>query len=377
MASYPYNDYHLPPRRSPGWISLWPWLVVFASLGFLAWYYWPRGNHPPTAVNLEPREIAPRGKYLPEELHNKEVYEKVKSSVVGINSMLLRRDRLHGDVMEIPRGTGSGFVWAKAGQGKGGFVVTNYHVIQNGEAADVTLEDGTSYHARLWNARPDQDLAVLWIDAPQDKLQPIPVGTSNDLWVGQRVYAIGNPFGVGQSLTIGIISALNRSIESVTGQPISGVIQTDASINPGNSGGPLLDSEGRLIGVNTAIASPSGASAGVGFAIPVDTVNKVVTELVNGKQMARAGIGVRLAPDAAARKQSIKGAWIYEVVPGDTADKAGLQNGDVIVALDDQAIPSREALVKALAGHKVGDKVQITFERDGERHTVDLTLQPI
>jgi S1-C subfamily serine protease len=195
------------------------------------------------------------------------------------------------NVQQVPRGTGTGFVWDASGH-----IVTNFHVIQGANGAKVTLADQTTFDAELVGAFPDRDLAVLRIEAPKDKLPPIAVGSSRDLMVGQRVYAIGNPFGLDQTLTTGIVSALNREIESFNSRTIRGVIQTDAAINPGNSGGPLLDSAGRLIGVNTQIASPSGASAGIGFAIPVDEVNRIVPRLIRDGRFVRPAIGVSAGP---------------------------------------------------------------------------------
>jgi S1-C subfamily serine protease len=220
------------------------------------------------ALAQQPRAVAPRGALGADEQANIELFRRVSPSVVHITTLETQRDMFSMNVMQVPRGTGTGFVWDAAGH-----IVTNFHVIQGGSGARVTMADQTSFQAKLVGAFPDRDLAVLKIDAPPSKLPPIAVGTSRDLQVGQRVYAIGNPFGLDQTLTLGIVSALNREIESFNGRTIRGVVQTDAAINPGNSGGPLLDSAGRLIGVNTQIASPSGASAGIGFAIPVDEVN--------------------------------------------------------------------------------------------------------
>jgi S1-C subfamily serine protease len=361
MSTY-YYDYPSPRQRSPGWLAFWPWLFVLAALGFLAWYYWPHG-----AVHVTMREVAAQDGYLPEELANKKVYETAKDSVVGINSFTLRRTSRN--VAEIPEGAGSGFVWDAHG-----FVVTNFHVIQHADTAEVILADGSSYTAKLWGAAPDNDLAVLKIEAPESKLKPIPIGSSKDLWVGQKVYAIGNPFGVGQSLTTGIISALNREIQSVTDRPIAGVIQTDASINPGNSGGPLLDSSARLIGVNTAIASPSGASAGVGFAIPVDTVNRVVTQLINDKKVVRAGLGVQLAAEQAKRG---KGALIANVLARGPAAAAKLSAGDLIVAIDDKPVSSNKQLYLALSEHKPGDQIKVTVQRGDERLEFTVALAPL
>jgi S1-C subfamily serine protease len=364
-----YYDYPPPRQRAPGCASLWPWLFVFAALGVLLWYYWP---HPqPGAVNIALREVAPQNGYLPEELANRQVYEKDKDSVVGIDSFTLRRRLGSRNVTEIPEGSGSGFIWDSRG-----FVVTNYHVIQHADAAEVHLADGATYTAKLWGAAPDHDLAVLRIDAPASKLKPISVGSSKDLWVGQKVWAIGNPFGVGQSLTTGIISALNREIQSVTNQPISGVIQTDASINPGNSGGPLLDSSARLIGVNTAIASPSGGSTGVGFAIPVDTVNRVVTQLINERKVVRAGLGVQLSADAA-RPAGRAGALVAAVLPRGPAAQAGVRPSDLITAIDDKPVSSNKQLFQILSERKAGDKVKVSVQRSEEHLEIPLTLAPL
>ncbi len=203
-----------------------------------------------------------------------DLYNRSKQSVVHITTTVLRRD-IYQNVTNVPEGTGSGFIWDDQGH-----VVTNYHVVRHAQGFNVLLADGSTYPGHLIGSVPDHDLAVLRIDAPKSKLRPIPVGNSDELQVGQRAFAIGNPFGLDQTLTTGIISALNRQIESVTHRALKGVIQTDAAINPGNSGGPLLDSASRLIGVNTAIYSPSGSSSGIGFAIPVNDVNRIVPQLI-------------------------------------------------------------------------------------------------
>jgi S1-C subfamily serine protease len=235
---------------------------------------------------------------------------------------------------------------------------------------------------------PDKDLAVLKIDAPANRLPAIPVGTSKDLQVGQSVFAIGNPFGLDQSLTTGVISALGREIESVTRRPIQGVIQTDAAINPGNSGGPLLDSAGRLIGVNTAIYSPSGASAGIGFAIPVDTVNRIVPELIRYGKVTRPGIGVQIAEDQIAERFGVNGVLVVDVVPGSAAAKAGLRPtrreasgrvrlGDVITAIDGKKVLSPNELYLTLENYKVGDAVNVSLMRDGKVVQAKLTLEAV
>lgn len=235
---------------------------------------------------------------------------------------------------------------------------------------------------------PDKDLAVLRIDAPASRLRPLPLGTSKDLLVGQRVYAIGNPFGLDQSLTTGVISALGREIESVTRRPIQGVIQTDAAINPGNSGGPLLDSAGRLIGVNTAIYSPSGASAGIGFAIPADTVNRIAPELIRHGRVIRPGLGIQIAEDQIAERLGVNGVLVVDVLPGGAAAKAGIRPtrreasgrvrlGDVIVAVDGKKTDSANDLYIALDQFRVGDDVTVTVLREGKTLQSKVTLEAV
>jgi S1-C subfamily serine protease len=269
------NSYDRYPHRYPWSAYLWPLLLLLGLGLVLAWRFWPRAPWTGLDPNAVPRAVTPRGDLAEDEKTTIAIFRQASPSVVHITTLALRQDAFSLDLFQIPRGTGSGFVWDQDGH-----VVTNYHVIQGADAARVTLADQSSWTARLVGAYPDKDLAVLMIDAPKNRLRPIPVGTSHDLQVGQKVFAIGNPFGLDQSLTTGVISALGREIESVTRQTIKDMIQTDAAINPGNSGGPLLDSAGRLIGVNTAIFSPSGAYAGIGFAIPVDEVNRVVPKLI-------------------------------------------------------------------------------------------------
>ena len=251
----------------------------------------------------------------------------------------------------------------------------------------VTLGDHSHWDARFVGGTEDKDLAVLKIDASAEQLKPIPLGVSHDLQVGQKVFAIGNPFGLDQTLTTGIVSALGREIRSLSDRPIQDVIQTDAAINPGNSGGPLLDSAGRLIGVNTQIASPSGASAGIGFAIPVDTVNLVVPELIRHGRIERPILGVVLWPDNVRQRKGAEGVLLRQVPPESPAGKAGLRGtdydrfgnlqriGDMIVKIDDRPTPNTEALQDALGNYKVGDEVRVTFVRDGQEQTATVRLQ--
>lgn len=330
--------------------------------------------------STEPRAIQPRGDLADDEKSTIEIFRQASPSVVYITSIAVRRD-LNLNLMQIPEGTGSGFVWDDRGH-----IVTNYHVIESANSAVVTLNDGSSLRARLVGVEPDKDIAVLKVDASSSSFPPIPVGTSSDLQVGQKVFAIGNPFGLDQTLTTGVISGLGREIDSRTGRKIDGVIQTDAAINPGNSGGPLLDSAGRLIGINTAIYSQSGVYAGIGFAVPVDTVNEVVPLLIRDGRVERAGMGVGLAEDALAERLGVtEGAVVLSVSPTGAAAAAGIRppyrdregkwHFEVITAIDKIPVRSREAVSKILERKKVGDKIIVELIRDGQPESLTLTLQ--
>ena len=371
------------PRREPASYSFWPILLLAVLVGLLVWRFWPFGAETGRDAAAEPRPVAARGDLAQDEKATIELFKTVSPSVVHITSFATRRT-LDLDVLQIPRGTGSGFIWDNEGR-----IVTNYHVVQGPGTLRVTLGDNTSYTARVIGSLPDKDLAVLHIDAPKAKLKPILVGTSNDLQVGQKVFAIGNPFGLDRTLTTGIISALGREIQSVTRRTIKDVIQTDAAINPGNSGGPLLDSAGRLIGVNTAILSPTGDSwTGIGFAIPVDEVNRIIPELIRHGKVMRPGLGVQVATDQIARELRLKGVLIISIQPDSAAAKAGLQPtrrdaqnqielGDVITAIDNRPVARVNDLFSALERYKVGATVTVTFVRDGETLTTKATLQAI
>ncbi|MHC4606692.1 MAG: S1C family serine protease [Planctomycetota bacterium] len=338
---------------------------------------------PPADRTAVPRGVEPRGDLAADEQTTIALFERARPSVVHIITTSMMRDWFTFNLREVPEGSGSGFVWDTHGH-----VVTNYHVIRSGDRAHVTLWDHTECEARVVGVAPDQDLAVLQIEVPREKLHPIPLGTSSGLRVGQKAFAIGNPFGLDQTLTTGVVSALGREIESVTRRPIRNVIQTDAAINPGNSGGPLLDSAGRLIGVNTSIYSPSGVSAGIGFAIPVDEVKRVVPELIEHGRIARPGMGIQIALDPIARRLGLTGVLIMEVVPGGSAEKAGLRPtrrdlsggialGDVIVAIDGEKIGGVEDLHRVIDGHAIGDVVTVTVLREEKRVDVRVTLQEI
>ena len=309
------------------------------------------------------------------------MFRAASPAVVNITALGLERDFFSTTVQQVPQGTGSGFVWDDLGH-----IVTNFHVIQGASGARVTLSDQSSHKARLVGAFPDRDLAVLKIDAPRSKLVPIAIGTSKGLVVGQRVYAIGNPFGLDQTLTVGVVSALNREIEAVTRRSIRGAIQTDAAINPGNSGGPLLDSAARMIGVNTSIYSPSGASAGIGFAIPVDEVNRIVPRLIRDGRMVRPSLGVSTGPEGMGRALGLpKGVPLVRVVPGGPAARAGLApfmrgteggivQGDVIQAVGEEPTEDFDDMLNALEQFQPGDRVTVTVWRAGKVRKVTVTL---
>jgi S1-C subfamily serine protease len=290
------------------------------------------------------------------------------------------------NISEIKRGTGSGFVWDREGH-----IVTNYHVIQGADRAQVTLSDQSTWSAKLIGSAPEKDLALLKIEAETERLLPIPLGQSNNLRVGQNVYAIGNPFGLDQTLTTGVVSALGREIESVAGIPIRDAIQTDAAINPGNSGGPLLNSSGQLIGVNTAIYSPSGASAGIGFSIPVEVVKWVIPELMIHGKIMRPVLGVELARTEITNRLveedilPLKGALVIDVTPGSGAQKAGIEPtrrnyygeivwGDLIVSFEGQKISSNDDLFLALEKYQPGAEVELEIIRKDERYSILVTL---
>lgn len=302
-----------------------------------------------------------------------DLFETHAPAVAYITTSNLERNYWSRNVSEIPRGSGSGFIWDEQGH-----IVTNFHVIQGADRATVTLYDQTTYEAKLVGIAPNKDLAVLKIDAPIAKLIPIKKGESENLRVGQSVFAIGNPFGLDYSLTTGIISALGREINSVAGIKIQDVIQTDAAINPGNSGGPLLNSSGELIGVNTAIYSPNGASAGIGFSIPVDQVKWVVPDLINYGKVKRAVLGVELVRGTEAQDRfNLEGALIMNVIQGKGADKAGIKGttrdrrgrislGDLIVGINDVSVKNNTDLVLALEEYEVGDEVEVEFLRNNK-----------
>ncbi len=329
----------------------------------------------------EPRVVAARGELASEEKATIELFQATRDSVVFISTAERVRDPWSRNVYEQPRGTGSGFLWDNRGH-----VVTNNHVIEGASAATVRLADGRSFPARLVGRDPSHDLAVLRIET-RDLPAPVAVGSSADLQVGQTVLAIGNPFGLDWTLTRGIVSALDRELPSRSGRPITGLIQSDAAINPGNSGGPLLDSAGRLIGVNTAIYSPSGTSAGIGFAVPVGTVNRVVPQIIEEGHYAPPVIGIRFDPrvNELARREGIEGVMVLGIEEGSPAARAGLEPatftgdgrlaaGDIVVGLDGEEIGGIDDFLAALDSRRPGDQVTLTLRRAGEIREVGLEL---
>ena len=369
--------------RQPSWYTpsarSWPLVLLPALFVLFVLVMWNQGASffRPRA---EPRPVTPRGELTADEKSNIALFREAAPSVVHITTRALARDRFSLDLFEIPQGTGSGFIWDEYGH-----IVTNYHVIQDANRAYVTLADHSNWPAELVGVDGDKDLAVLRIDAPKDRLRPIAIGISHDLQVGQKVLAIGNPFGLDHSLSTGVISALDRQIRSPTGRTIQGAIQTDAAINQGNSGGPLLDSAGRLIGINSQIVTPSGGYSGIGFAIPVDMVNWVVPALIEHRQGVRPVLGVKIWPGLS-REVGLPGVLVYNVLPGSAADKAGLRAthwdatgqlilGDVIMAINDTPIRSFIDLLNVLENHRVGDTVKVTVHRGGSKEDIQLTLE--
>ena len=325
----------------------------------------------------------PIGDLGADERANMQIFEQTSPSVVYITNKRFQRDYFSFNVMEIPQGTGSGFLWDDKGH-----IVTNFHVIYEADEIEVKMQNGKSYDASIVGADPDHDLAVLQINAMNLNIPPLMIGSSNDLRVGQKVLAIGNPFGLDSTLTTGIISALGRTIQSMTKRYIHNVIQTDAAINPGNSGGPLLDSFGRLIGVNTAIMSPSGTYSGVGFAVPVDTVNRIVTKLMNYGKVGRPGFGISLIPEHIMSRVGIEGVGILEVYKGSSAEEAGLREvkrlpngqiemGDIIIECDGSQVKKSDDLIRILDRHEVGDEVDIVIIRSGVKRSVRIAIQSI
>lgn len=336
---------------------------------------------PQTAAPAPAGQDAANGRLTEDERNTIEIVRKTKNSVVFITNLQYLRDFFFTSDELVPQGSGSGFVWDDRGH-----IVTNFHVIDEGVKYMVSLPDQRQVEATLVGRDPTKDIAVLKLSEPVTGLAPVIIGASRDLQVGQKVVAIGNPFGFDHTVTQGIVSALGRTMPGAGGVSIRDMIQTDASINPGNSGGPLLNSAGELIGMNTVIVSPSGASSGVGFAVPVDTVRKVVPQIIQFGRVTRPDIGgLSFVRDEVARRAKIEGAVVLEVTRGSRADELGLRGlyrdrygrlliRDVITGIDGMRIKSYDDLFAALDGYKIGDTVTLTVEREGESRRVRITL---
>jgi 2-alkenal reductase len=330
-------------------------------------------------ASTSPRSIESRGSLSDVERSTIAIFEQVSPSVVQVAA----RAETAGPLAEDGTGraaSGTGFIWDGAGH-----VVTNDHVVAGSNQMAVRLSTGEIAEADLVGVAPDYDLAVIRIKNARRLPPPISLGSSTNLKVGQAAFAIGNPFGLDQSLTTGIISALKRRLPTSSGREIANVIQTDAAINPGNSGGPLLDSAGRVIGVTTAILSPSGTSAGIGFAIPVDIVNRAVPQLIRDRRVPTPGIGIVAASEAVATRLGVEGVVVVQTAPGSPAARAGLQGlnpstgrlGDVIVAANGKTVRRLSDLTDTIEELGVGKSVEITVLRDGQRRTVQIDIVDI
>ncbi|MFC0709383.1 S1C family serine protease [Azorhizophilus paspali] len=361
--------------RDPFFVRL---IGVTLAVGALA-VSWP-GPRPEAA----PRVVEARGELAADEKSTIDLFERSRNSVVFITTRAQVMDFWTRNVFSVPRGTGSGFIWDDAGH-----VVTNFHVVEDASEALVKLADGRTFKASLVGSSREHDIAVLKIDIDAGRPSPVPLGSSHDLRVGQKVFAIGNPFGLDWTLTTGIVSALDRTLAGEGGPAINHLIQTDAAINPGNSGGPLLDSAGRLIGINTAIYSPSGASAGIGFAVPVDTVNRVVPQLIDTGKYVQPTLGIQVDSGVNQRLgelSGIEGVFVLGVKPGSAAEAAGLKGaaltrdggivpGDIVTAVDGKAIDSVEGLLAILDDYRAGDRVRLSVKRGERQREVELVLR--
>lgn len=408
------DEYDPPPRRprrdtdedEGGSLKPLVYLLLLAfgvALGLGAFYAVSRigggrgapgeqpATGPATNPNAEQREATANGPLGGDESEANRVFEAAKGSVVNVDTVLQKRDRLSDRLQEQQTGTGSGFIWDAEGR-----IVTNFHVVQDvlrrpGMHVRVVLADRSAHEARLVGTAPDVDLAVVKIDpaAVKGKLVPLGLATSADLKVGQRVYAIGNPFGLSLTLTDGIVSALDRTIEAPTTAPISGAVQHTAPINPGNSGGPLMNRAGKLIGVNTSIATPTGGNVGIGFAIPADAVNQVVTDIIRTGRSQAPDLGVRLYEEKKLRRAGYDtGVMIAEVVPNGPAAKAGLRGlrrtvtgsvvpGDIIVGINDERVDGTTDFQRIVARLRPGDRVRVRFIRDDEEQEATVVLQGV
>ncbi|MBC7531084.1 MAG: trypsin-like peptidase domain-containing protein [Oligoflexus sp.] len=331
-----------------------------------------------------PQSVTPNAEpYLLEDERNTiDIFSRISARVVNVSNLRYARQGFFSfDVTEVPVGTGSGFIWDD-----NGYIVTNYHVIQNADRLTVSFKNGKTLAAKIVGAEPRKDIAVIRVKLDgQHSFESMPLADSSKLQVGQKAVAIGSPFGLDQTLTKGVISALGRSIPGIGGVQIRDMIQTDASINPGNSGGPLLDSRGYLLGMNTMIFSESGSSAGIGFAVPSSTINRIVTQIIKNGRVVQVGIGIEHFDNNINRQLNIEGVIIRAVTAGGAGAKAGLRGtqrtrngeiilGDVIVGIEDKKIRSYDDLYNALESFQVGETVRVSFIREARKQTVTVQL---
>ncbi|HFB2048957.1 MAG: trypsin-like peptidase domain-containing protein [Hyphomicrobiaceae bacterium] len=352
----------------------WLLLMVGVLLGILLFTH----GRDYILTETKPRQISERGELASFEITANKVFTSASASVVYIFTEQ-RGHPLFGN-KRTKKGSGSGFIWDTAGH-----VITNHHVIYGADRVFVRFDSGNTAQANIVGSSPDHDLAVLKITGLSFGLVPIPLGRSNNLKIGQAVFAIGNPFGLTRSLSTGVVSALGRRLPTSQGREIPDAIQTDAAINPGNSGGPLLDSAGRLIGVNTAIISKSGTYSGIGFAVPVDTVNKIAPQIITRGKPEKPGIGIRAGSQEIAARLNIKGIVILDVAPGGPAERAGLigvsrtaqRLGDIIIAVDNEPVSTIAQLTNVFEKIGVGKKVRLTVMRDDSTRYLYLKLVDI
>lgn len=378
-------------RMSPKQLIVLSLISALFAGAFVAVYdrYW-RVSVPAADAAVENSQQRPKLALAlsSDEENNIQVYESISPAVVNITSTSYVEDFWGMDVYP-QQGTGSGSIMDKKGH-----ILTNFHVIKGAQELKVTLSDKTSYNAQVIGADPDNDLAVIKINAPADKLHTVQLGTSENLHIGQKVLAIGNPFGLDRTLTRGIISGLGRPLKTNNGRTIDNVIQTDASINPGNSGGPLLNANGELIGVNTAIYSPSGGSVGIGFAVPVEIAKRIIPDLINYGRVLRPWLGISSRTVTSQLSSSLslgteEGLIILNVVPNGPAARAGMKgserveqrgnryyfSGDVLTKINDEPIRNQEDLYRVLNNHKTDDTVQLEVYRDGRAVKLNAKLE--
>ncbi len=351
-------------------------LYLFIFLGFfISLYLFEKYGYKFISSQSTPREVTPRGSLADFEKTTIDIFNTAAPSVVYIFT-----ENATGGLFRpgsAPQGAGSGFLWDTYGH-----IVTNFHVIEGARRIKVRLENGEAVEATYVGGSPGHDLAVIRLRKSVSNIQPLPIGTSSNLQVGQTVLAIGNPFGLARTLTTGVVSALDRRLPTSAGREVVGAIQTDAAINPGNSGGPLIDTAGRLIGVNTAIISRSGSSSGIGFAVPVDVVNQVVPLLISNGKVPRPGIGIVILKQEVAASLGITGLVIERVTPGSPAQRAGLRGvdynnriiGDVIVGIDGNTVTDISDYVRHLQNSKIGQSVTLDVLRGNEVIQVSVAL---